>query len=99
MSHSQNVNTVFFSFRRVIRDPHGKVFFAGTETAVEWCGYMDGAIEAGERAAREVRWLKIIYVIDIIDGRTLEFSKRFPDPSLEVQLLQVKGILRDVKAK
>lgn len=28
--------------------------FAGTEAAVAWPGYMDGAIEAGERAAAEV---------------------------------------------
>ncbi len=46
---------LFFHSSRVIREPHGNVFFAGTETAVEWSGYMDGAIEAGERAAREVR--------------------------------------------
>lgn len=31
----------------------GKVHFAGTETASEWSGYMDGAITAGERAAQE----------------------------------------------
>ena len=30
------------------------MFFAGTETATEWSGYMDGAVQAGERAAREV---------------------------------------------
>lgn len=29
------------------------VFFAGTETATSWSGYINGAIEAGERAARE----------------------------------------------
>ncbi|KAI9017243.1 hypothetical protein BC832DRAFT_598738 [Gaertneriomyces semiglobifer] len=37
-----------------IRKPLGSVFFAGTETAIEWCGYMDGAVEAGQRAAQEV---------------------------------------------
>src|SRR5690606_29267191 len=36
------------------REPTGNVHFAGTETAVRWPGYMDGAIEAGERAAGEV---------------------------------------------
>jgi monoamine oxidase len=36
------------------RDPHGPIHVAGTETAVHWPGYMDGAIEAGERAATEV---------------------------------------------
>ncbi|KAI8478959.1 hypothetical protein Bbelb_433180 [Branchiostoma belcheri] len=39
---------------RAIRKPFGKVYFAGTETAVKWNGYMDGAVESGERAAREV---------------------------------------------
>ena len=27
---------------------------AGTETASEWFGYMEGALESGERAAHEV---------------------------------------------
>lgn len=37
-----------------LREPHGLVHFAGTETAVEHLGYIEGAIESGERAAREV---------------------------------------------
>ncbi|XP_078700515.1 amine oxidase [flavin-containing] B-like [Branchiostoma floridae x Branchiostoma belcheri] len=45
---------VLTSFGRAIRKPFGKVYFAGTETAVKWNGYMDGAVESGERAAREV---------------------------------------------
>ncbi|MBA2538182.1 MAG: FAD-dependent oxidoreductase [Deltaproteobacteria bacterium] len=36
------------------REPHGRIHFAGTETAEAWPGYMEGAIEAGERAAREI---------------------------------------------
>jgi monoamine oxidase len=36
------------------REPFGCVHVAGTESAVRWPGYMDGAIEAGERAAAEV---------------------------------------------
>ncbi|MEZ4384585.1 MAG: FAD-dependent oxidoreductase [Nannocystaceae bacterium] len=35
----------------VLRAPVGRVHFAGTETATRWVGYLDGAIEAGERAA------------------------------------------------
>lgn len=31
----------------------GNVHFAGTETATVWRGYLEGAIEAGERAARQ----------------------------------------------
>uniref|UniRef100_A0A8C6GP98 Amine oxidase n=1 Tax=Mus spicilegus TaxID=10103 RepID=A0A8C6GP98_MUSSI len=41
-------------YGRVIRQPVGRIYFAGTETATQWSGYMEGAVEAGERAAREV---------------------------------------------
>jgi monoamine oxidase len=37
-----------------LRTPIGRVHFAGTETSDYWQGYMDGAVRAGERAAREV---------------------------------------------
>jgi monoamine oxidase len=33
---------------------HGRVHYAGTETASEWIGYIEGAIESGERVAIEV---------------------------------------------
>jgi monoamine oxidase len=36
------------------RESIGRLHIAGTETAEHWPGYMEGAIEAGERAAREV---------------------------------------------
>lgn len=36
------------------REPHGRIHFAGTETAEAWPGYMEGAIEAGERVALEI---------------------------------------------
>ena len=36
-----------------LREPAGRVHFAGTETARVWNGYLEGAIEAGERAAGE----------------------------------------------
>jgi monoamine oxidase len=35
-------------------EPVGPVHWAGTETARRWAGHMDGAVSAGERAAREV---------------------------------------------
>jgi monoamine oxidase len=38
----------------VWRGVHGRLHLAGTEAAVRWPGYMEGAIEAGERAAAEV---------------------------------------------
>lgn len=45
---------IMTQYGRVIRQPVGKIYFAGTETATQWSGYMEGAVEAGERAAREV---------------------------------------------
>lgn len=42
------------TFRNAIREPVGRLFFAGTETATHWSGYINGAIQAGERAAKEV---------------------------------------------
>ena len=37
-----------------LRAPVGPLHWAGTETAVVWSGYIDGAVESGERAAHEV---------------------------------------------
>jgi monoamine oxidase len=37
-----------------LRAPVGPLHWAGTETATEWCGYLDGALSAGVRAADEV---------------------------------------------
>ncbi|CAM3977940.1 flavin monoamine oxidase family protein [Nocardiopsis tropica] len=34
--------------------PHGRIHFAGTETATRYFGAMEGAVTAGQRAAREV---------------------------------------------
>lgn len=41
-------------YGKAIRAPIDRMHFGGTETATKWSGYMDGAVEAGERAAREV---------------------------------------------
>lgn len=38
----------------VIREPVGPIHWAGTETARQWRGYMDGAVRSGKRAAEEV---------------------------------------------
>jgi monoamine oxidase len=37
-----------------LRAPCGRIHFAGSEAATRWPGFMDGAIESGERAAAEV---------------------------------------------
>ena len=46
--------SVMTSFGNALRDPCGLIHWAGTETARHWNGYMEGALEAGERAAAEV---------------------------------------------
>ncbi|XP_047456916.1 amine oxidase [flavin-containing] [Mugil cephalus] len=45
---------ILTQYGKVLREPVGKLYFAGTETATEWSGYMEGAVQAGERAAREI---------------------------------------------
>lgn len=40
-----------------LRTPVGPIHWAGTETSTIWCGYMDGAVRAGVRAAEEVNAL------------------------------------------
>ncbi len=41
-------------FGRLLRTPVGPLHWAGTETADEWAGFMDGAVRSGQRAADEV---------------------------------------------
>ena len=42
-------------FGPALRRPCGPIHWAGAETATVWSGYMDGAVESGERVADEVR--------------------------------------------
>lgn len=51
---STNTIGTLTKFGRHIREPFGRIYYAGTETAIKWSGYMDGAISAGKRAARQV---------------------------------------------
>ena len=44
----------FVSYGRHLRQPIGRIHWAGTETATYWNGYMDGAVSSGERVAAEV---------------------------------------------
>ena len=39
---------------KAIREPHGRIHFAGTETSTKWMGYVEGAIRSGDRVAAEV---------------------------------------------
>jgi monoamine oxidase len=42
------------SYGSALRAPHGRIYWAGTETATKWYGYFDGAVRAGEDAAKNV---------------------------------------------
>ncbi len=41
-------------FGRHLATPIGRIHFAGTETASDWYGYFEGALQAAERAVNEV---------------------------------------------
>jgi monoamine oxidase len=45
---------VWTAFGPALREPVGRIHWAGTETATVWCGYMEGAVRSGERAADEI---------------------------------------------
>jgi monoamine oxidase len=45
---------IWTRYGQALREPVGPIAWAGTETATEHTGYMEGAIESGERAAAEV---------------------------------------------
>jgi monoamine oxidase len=42
-------------FGPTLREPIGRIFFAGTESSPIWAGYIEGALRSGARAAAEVR--------------------------------------------
>lgn len=41
-------------YGNALRAPFQHIHFAGTETAFEWKGYLEGAVTAGQRAAQEI---------------------------------------------
>jgi monoamine oxidase len=45
---------VLTEYGPALRTPHGRVHWAGAETATVWNGYMEGAVQSGQRAAKEV---------------------------------------------
>jgi monoamine oxidase len=42
------------SHGHALREPIGRIHWAGTESSTYWIGYMDGAVRSGQRAAAEV---------------------------------------------
>ncbi|MGO8948630.1 MAG: flavin monoamine oxidase family protein [Ktedonobacterales bacterium] len=45
---------VWTAYGDALREPIGRLHWASTETATIWNGYMDGALQSGERVAAEV---------------------------------------------
>jgi monoamine oxidase len=45
---------VWTTYGQALREPVGRLHWAGTETATAWNSYMEGAVQSGERAADEV---------------------------------------------
>lgn len=45
---------VLSTFGSAIRDPVGRIYWAGTETATRWLGYFDGAVRSGQDAAAAI---------------------------------------------
>jgi len=78
---------ILTSLGDAIRQPTGRVFYAGTETATYWSGYMEGAIQAGERAAREV-----LHAMGRIDQSEIwkdeEMSADWPELPMEPSIIQ-----------
>lgn len=42
-------------YRDEFQKPFGNIYWAGTETANEWMGYMEGAIESAERVVKQIQ--------------------------------------------
>ena len=38
----------------------GRILFAGEHTSHQWQGYMNGAVESGQRAARDIEMMKLM---------------------------------------
>lgn len=45
---------VLSDFGPALREPCGRIHWAGTETSSIWAGYMDGAVRSGDRVATEI---------------------------------------------
>jgi hypothetical protein len=60
------------TWSKATREPFIHCHFAGTESALQWQGYMDGAVESGERCANE-----IVHDLFKESGTQCDFNKTY----------------------
>lgn len=83
------------SYGKHLARPEGRMYFAGTETASHWFGYMEGAIEAGERAASQILYeLKHITASEIYR----EEPESFEFPATPIKRSRAEVMLPSVTA-
>jgi monoamine oxidase len=68
-------------YGRALREPVGRLHWAGTETATRWMGYFDGAIQAGKRAAGEVLTAEGAPLSVSAGAQAARAARVVPDPS------------------
>ncbi|XP_053403763.1 amine oxidase [flavin-containing] B-like [Mercenaria mercenaria] len=89
---------VLTQYGRCLREPVGRVYFAGTETATVWAGYMDGAVQAGERAANQILYAdgKISsYEVDRVELESVDYpAQPIPFSYIEYYLPSNTALLR-----
>jgi monoamine oxidase len=66
-------------YGRLLREPIGRIHWAGTETATRWMGYMDGAIQSGRRAAAEVMRSEGSALADAAGARAAQAARIVPN--------------------
>ena len=54
---------VLTEFGQALREPCGRIHWAGTESSAVMCGWIDGAIRSGEWAATEVMQRELVVVV------------------------------------
>ncbi len=80
-------------YARATREPFLNVHFCGTESATVWQGYMDGAIESGERAANE-----LLYSIHgDFSSIKIDYEKTFYYQKKQIETINNKNNMRGFK--
>ncbi|WAR27637.1 AOFA-like protein [Mya arenaria] len=56
---------VLTTYSSCLQDRCDCLYFAGTETATQWAGYMEGAVQAGERAANQLEGGDVLQMVQM----------------------------------